>query len=114
MSTEQSDAAEPELSSGKQQPSDAVINENEIPDEGLAPPRKRRWPKGTHDQVTRQFVAFFILGLLSVLYLLSLGAFIFGAISQEGFVTSIAAISGPQTLAAAVIGFYYGKKGVEK
>jgi small-conductance mechanosensitive channel len=113
VSTDQSDVAEPELSSGEQL-GDAAINENEIPDEGLAPPRKRRWPQGTHDQVTRQFVAFFILGLLSVLYLVSLGAFIFGGINQEGFVTAIAAISGPQTLAAAVIGFYYGKKGVEK
>ena len=113
MSTEQSDVTEPELSSGEQQLGNAAFNENEIPPEGLAPP-KRRWPEGTHDQVTRQFVAFFILGLLSVLYLMSLGAFILGGINQEGFVTAIAAISGPQTLAAAVIGFYYGKKGVEK
>jgi hypothetical protein len=100
----------PELSpEGQQQLGD----ENEVPHAGLAPWRsRRRWPLGTHDQVTRQLVAFSILGLLSVLYLVSLGAFIHGDIDQEGFVTAVAAISGPQTLAAAVIGFYYGKKGV--
>lgn len=79
---------------------------------GLVPVRNRR-PQGTHDQVTRQYIAFAILGIIALLYLGSLAAFIFGALNGEGFTMAIAAISGPQALCAAVIGFYYGKKGAE-
>ena len=72
--------------------------------------KRRRWPKGTHDQVTRQFLAFAVLGILAALYLISIIALVTGGLDGEKFTMAIAAISGPQALAAAVIGFYYGKK----
>jgi hypothetical protein len=72
--------------------------------------KRRRWPKGTHDQVTRQFLAFAVLGILAALYLISIIALVVGGLDKETFTMAIAAISGPQALAAAVIGFYYGKK----
>ncbi|POH64708.1 hypothetical protein C3B59_09735 [Cryobacterium zongtaii] len=92
---------------------DENISELATPAAGPYKFKKKRgkWPKGTHDQVTRQFLAFAVLGILTVLYFMVMFALVCGWIDGEKFTMAVAAISGPQALAAAVIGFYYGKNG---
>ncbi|TFC83036.1 hypothetical protein [Cryobacterium sp. TMT3-29-2] len=87
------------------------IDESETPAPGAyrIKKKRRRMPKGTHDQVTRQLIAFTVLGLLALPFCAVILALICNWIDGDKFTMAVAAISGPQALAAAVIGFYYGK-----
>lgn len=65
---------------------------------------------GTHDQETRKIIAMIILGLVSLLYLAIIAAFLIKQIDRDSLSAAVTAISGVQALAAAAIGFYYGSK----
>lgn len=112
MPDNEGSAEEPESIEEDLDPGPVRWSNSEVPRRGayVFVKRRRRWPKGTHDQVTRQFLAFAVLGVLAALYLISMIALVSGGLNGETFTMAIAAISGPQALAAAVIGFYYGKK----
>jgi len=69
---------------------------------------------GTHDQRTRRRLAYSVVALIAVLYIGSFAAFIWGGFDKESFTSLVASISGPQALAAAVIGFYYARGQKEK
>lgn len=64
-------------------------------------------PKATHDQVTRRWLAVLILGVVGVIHLGVFTSFLLGQIDGEGLTRAIAALAGPQSLAAAAVGFYY-------
>lgn len=85
------------------------LSEQEIPQRGMDFVTTRKVP-GTHDQETRKTVALIILVLISVLYGCLIFAFVIGAITSDELTFGIAAMSGPQALAAAAIGFYFGSK----
>lgn len=70
----------------------------------------RTRPIGTHDQETRKLIALIILGLISLLYVAIIAAFLVRQIDKDMLSAAITAISGIQALAAAAIGFYYGSK----
>lgn len=64
-------------------------------------------PKATHDQVTRRWLAILILGVVGLVHLGVFTSFLFGQIDGDGLTKAIAALAGPQSLAAAAVGFYY-------
>lgn len=65
---------------------------------------------GTHDQETRKIIAMIIIGLVALLYLAIIAAFLVKQIDRDSLSAAVTAISGVQALAAAAIGFYYGSK----
>ena len=67
-----------------------------------------RSPTGTHDQITRRHIAYAVLASMILLDLAVFGFFLTGKIDTEKLTAAIAALAGPQALAAAVVGFYYG------
>lgn len=67
-------------------------------------------PKATHDQVTRRWLAVLILGVVGILHLGVFASFLFGQIDGDGLTKAIAALAGPQSLAAAAVGFYYADR----
>ncbi|WP_139007401.1 hypothetical protein [Arthrobacter crystallopoietes] len=85
------------------------LSEEEVPQQGIAKVATRK-VVGTHDQTTRKTLALIILCLISLLYIGLIGAFILGKVTSDQLTDGIAAMSGPQALAAAAIGFYYGSK----
>lgn len=85
-----------------------VLGEDITPNDG--PILRALKPEATHDQSTRKGIAFTILVLIALLYVAAVVAMIVGWVDQEEFALLITGLSGPQALAAAVIGFYYGKK----
>lgn len=85
-----------------------VLGEDITPNSG--PTLRALRPTATHDQSTRKGIAFTILALIALLYVAAVVAMIGGWVDQDEFALLITGLSGPQALAAAVIGFYYGKK----
>jgi hypothetical protein len=63
---------------------------------------------GTHDQETRRNLALGIFVGLALLYAATFAAYLCGWLDTNHFTAAIAGISGPQAIAAAVAGFYYG------
>ena len=66
-------------------------------------------PEPTHADKTRKTLALLILIALLCVYLAVFSMFLFGGLANEKFTAAIAGISGLQALAAAAVGFYYGK-----
>lgn len=58
---------------------------------------------------TRRYIGYAIVGATIVLYLGLTAALLFGLLSLDGFTKVIAALSPLQALAAATIGFFFGK-----
>jgi hypothetical protein len=72
--------------------------------------RPREYNKDHHDAVTRRIIAFWVLTIVSVLYLLAVVGMICHWINVEEL-GRIALVLGPiQALAAAVLGFYFGRQ----
>lgn len=72
--------------------------------------RPRTYNKDEHDAITRRIIAFWVLGIVSVLYLLAVLGMTFHWINAEEL-GRIAIVLGPiQALAAAVLGFYFGRQ----
>lgn len=71
-------------------------------------PTKR--PKATHDQVTRRWLAIIILGLVGLINVGIFASFLLGGIGDDQLTKAVAALSGPQALAAAAAGFYYADR----
>jgi hypothetical protein len=84
------------------------ISEDVTPGEGLAPPKVDERGKKKEDD-TRQVLAYGILAVLGLLYLLMLLAVVFKALTADDMVRVAGALSGFQTLAAAVAGFYFAR-----
>jgi hypothetical protein len=81
----------------------------------VGPPRvyrvgRWRYQKDEHDAVTRRIIAFWVLSIVSVLYLLAVVGMVCHWINVEEL-GRIALVLGPiQALAAAVLGFYFGRQ----
>ena len=63
-----------------------------------------------HVDTIRARLAFWVVIPVFVLYALVVAAGLFGFITSDDALPFVAALSGPQALAAAVVGFYYGKR----
>ena len=63
-----------------------------------------------HVDTVRAALAFCVVLPVLILYALVVAAGLFGFITFDDALPFIAALSGPQALAAAVVGFYYGKR----
>lgn len=85
------------------------ITENETPAKGLAPLHTVDDLRKVKEDATRKVLAYSILAVLGLLYLGMLAAVIFGALSADDLVRVAGALSGFQTLAAAVAGFYFAR-----
>lgn len=87
---------------------DDAITENVVPeaDEVYEHPLV---PEPTHTDKTRRTLALGILGALLLVYLSVFAAFLLTNMPMEKFTAAIAGVSGLQALAAAAVGFYYGK-----
>ena len=67
-------------------------------------------PKATHDQVTRRWLAILILGVVGLINIAIFASFLLGRINDDQLTKAVAALSGPQSLAAAAAGFYYADR----
>lgn len=74
------------------------------------PTKKPKRPKATHDQVTRRWLAILILGIVGLINIAIFTSFLLGGISDDQLTKAVAALSGPQALAAAAAGFYYADR----
>lgn len=78
-------------------------------DHGFRLRRPKPYRKDEHDAITRRWLAFWVLGIVSVLY----GAAVVGMLCHWIDVEElgrVALVLGPiQALAAAVLGFYFGR-----
>ena len=72
--------------------------------------KKPKRPKATHDQVTRRWLAILILGVVGLINIAIFASFLLGGISDDQLTKAVAALSGPQALAAAAAGFYYADR----
>jgi hypothetical protein len=84
------------------------FSEDEVPDQGSV--YRTHKVRGTHDQETRKLLALIVLILIGILYCAIFGFYLLGRIDIDHLTAAIAGMSGPQALAAAAIGFYYGSK----
>lgn len=88
---------------------DPFFKENTAPFDGkLTDVVGTRDPTGTHDQITRRVLAYSILGVVILINACMFGTYLWGSMTTSQLTTAIAALAGPQALAAAVVGFYYG------
>lgn len=71
--------------------------------------KEKKIPEPTHTDKTRRILALCILGALLLVYLAVFWQFLWTEMPLEKFTAAIAGISGLQALAAAAVGFYYGK-----
>jgi len=72
--------------------------------------KARDYNKDEHDAVTRRVIAFWVLAIVSVLYFLAVVGMLCHWINVEEL-GRIALVLGPiQALAAAVLGFYFGRQ----
>lgn len=72
--------------------------------------RVKPFQKDHHDATTRRWLAFVVLGVVSVLYGMAVIGLIANALSLTEF-GRVALVLGPiQALAAAVLGFYFGQE----
>lgn len=83
------------------------IEETGAPAGGLYTIGERQPPS---DGSVRARIAYSILGGLGILYGLLFWAFLFAGLPLQSFTAAAAALSAPQSLAAAAVGFYYAKK----
>jgi hypothetical protein len=74
------------------------------------PTKKPKRPKATHDQVTRRWLAILILGIVGLINIGIFTSFLLGGITDDQLTKAVAALSGPQALAAAAAGFYYADR----
>lgn len=72
--------------------------------------KKPKSPKATHDQQTRRWLAILILGLVGLINVGIFTSFLLGGITDDQLTKAVAALSGPQALAAAAAGFYYADR----
>lgn len=89
-------------------PDDGFFRSDEVPGRPREEVLKYKKPPGTHDQRTRKLLAITIVGVVAAFYGYAFVALVFNWIDNDRFSILIAAISGPATLAGAVVGFYYG------
>jgi hypothetical protein len=87
---------------------DGYITEDVVPevDEVLRSPTI---PEPTHTDKTRRTLALGILGALILVYIGVFMCFLLTNMPMEKFTAAIAGVSGLQALAAAAVGFYYGR-----
>jgi hypothetical protein len=67
--------------------------------------------KTPHQEVTRRYLGFTVVVAMLVLEGYCVTALICGWIDRDTFTTIQTGLSGPAALAAAVIGFFYGRHG---
>lgn len=84
------------------------LTEDEAPDTDEVF-REKKVPDPTHTDKTRRLLALCILGALLLVYLAVFVQFLWANMPMERFTAAVAGISGLQALAAAAVGFYYGK-----
>ena len=96
----------PSTSSDQSTPSGG-IDESGTPAGGLFPITQRKPPS---DESVRAAIAYSILAGLGLLYGGLFWAFLVNGLPLESFTAAAAALSAPQSLAAAAVGFYYAKK----
>ena len=65
----------------------------------------------THNAKTRRTIAYFTLGLLGVLYLIGVIAWVTHLLSGDDAARLMFALSGVQTLGATIVGYYFAKEG---
>ncbi|KHL00231.1 hypothetical protein [Sinomonas humi] len=68
----------------------------------------------THEDETRRGLALIVIVGMLVLYGAITAAFLLRWMPRDDFTAAIAGISGVQTLAAAILGFYFGGKSGKK
>lgn len=87
---------------------DGYITEDVVP-EGKEVFKNPTIPEPTHTDKTRRTLALGILGALILVYLGVFVCFLLTDMPMEKFTAAIAGASGLQALAAAAVGFYYGR-----
>lgn len=94
---------------GADETGDQEISEDLFIPSGLHNPLSEREARQRRTDTTRRWLAWGIAGSLILLHLIAVLAVALGGLTPEQLVTVVGALSGVQTLAAAAVGFYFGR-----
>lgn len=95
---------------GDDVPDEKVFDESRLtPEDGLWGVGVSKPTRPPHVAATRQEIARYVVITLMVLYVGVFGVALFTALDAERFTALLAGLSGLSSLAAAVIGFYFGQ-----